>query len=135
KEEIKSIDSDIDKLREDLDMESHLNKEQLDELYKFIQYGEFSDDNIYDVNDLYEVGLEEIKKVNEPPVHISTDIVNFFEMIDEGHNHDKVGIGDIIRIDFKPLDIDVKLTLNELNFNFEGQSIDVDVSNNVDKPL
>src|SRR5699024_7615790 len=72
KNEIKSIEnkvSDVDKniilLKENLKIEGHLDEKQLEELSNFIQTDEWSDDNIFDVNDLYDAGVKKLKEINK----------------------------------------------------------------------
>lgn len=76
---IKDIQDKISLLKGKLTLESHLNDELKEELAEFINEQEWANDNLYDETDLYEAGLEEMKKRNTPPINITMSIVNFLE--------------------------------------------------------
>ncbi|MBM7598077.1 putative nucleic acid-binding Zn-ribbon protein [Virgibacillus halotolerans] len=126
---INIIDESVKQLREDLKIENHFDKDQRNELFNFIQVDEWTDDNQFDESDLYEAGLEQIKEVNSPPIDVSMGLVNFFEMVSEGHNWGRFGIGDTIHIDHKRIGTDIKANLSQIIFDYETPSIGVTVSN------
>src|SRR5699024_1397348 len=132
---IKSIESkvsDVDKniilLKENLKIEGHLDEKQLEELSNFIQTDEWSDDNIFDVNDLYEAGVKKLKEINKPPIDITTSLVNLLRMTSEKHNWDRINVNDIIKINHEKLGIEIKTRISEIIFDFEGDSISVRIT-------
>src|SRR5699024_4877164 len=91
---------------------------------------EWTDDNHFDANDLYEAGFEQLKKVNEPPVNITTSLVNFMAMLSEKHNWDRFDVWDIIRIQHDRLGMDLNVHISEITFPFDGEeSISVTIKN------
>lgn len=128
-QQIADIESKIQTLGEELNMETHLTAEQLNELSNFIQEEEWTDDNQFDVNDLYEAGWNQMEEINSPPINISTSIVNFMRMIDEKHNWERFDVGDIIKVEHERLGIDIKTTLSAIDYDFESDSIGVVISN------
>ncbi|PAV33495.1 hypothetical protein CJD29_22490, partial [Bacillus licheniformis] len=120
---IKDIQDKISLLKGKLTLESHLNDELKEELAEFINEQEWANDNLYDETDLYEAGLEEMKKRNTPPINITMSIVNFFGILSEHQNWDRLSIGDIVRVQHDRLGIDVKTKVIEMTFDFEANKI------------
>ncbi|MED3562238.1 DUF7359 domain-containing protein [Bacillus xiapuensis] len=119
----------INDLKEVLQLENNFSEDLLNELYKFVQIDEFSDDNIVDDEDLLVAAVKELKKRCIPTVNLSIGMVNFFEILGEKHDWDRLFIGDIIRVKHNKLGIDVKTTVTEMSFDYENLSIDITVSN------
>ncbi len=126
---IESVDKKIEDLKHQLNIENHLSEKLLSELTNFIQVFEWSDDNQIDPNDLYEESLKHIKTVNSPPINMKVNIVNFFEMVTESHNWNRLNVGDIVKIKHKKLNIWVTAKIIELEFDFENATIDISISN------
>lgn len=126
---IKTVDNHILVLKGNLKIESHLNKDLLEELSNFIHLEEWSDDNQIDANDLYEAGIKQLETKNSPPINIKMGIVNFFEVVEEQHNWDRLSIGDIIKIKHDKLNIWIKSRIDQLVFDFDNVNIDVTISN------
>jgi GH25 family lysozyme M1 (1,4-beta-N-acetylmuramidase) len=127
--EINSKDTDISNLNKLISIENNLSDELLSELQDYIFEDEFSDNNQINNEDLYELSVKQLKKVCVPPINISLGIVNFFAILEEKHNWKRLTIGDIVRIKHDKLKIDVKATVNQLSFDFENNSISINVSN------
>src|SRR5699024_3042455 len=106
----------------------HLDEKQLEELSNFIQTDEWSDDNIFDVNDLYDAGVKKLKEINKPPIDITTSLVNLLRMTSEKHNWDRINVNDIIKINHEKLGIEIKTRISEILFDFEGDSISVRIT-------
>ncbi|WJV20679.1 phage tail spike protein [Rossellomorea marisflavi] len=127
---ITMLDESIAQVRESFSLSNFLNEELMYELEtNWIQEDEWSDDNKIDENDLYEAGLKHLSEINKPPVNISTNIINFFSMISEQHNWDRLKLGDIVRIKNSTLDIDIKTTITKLSIDYDSDSIDIELSN------
>src|SRR5699024_3377825 len=126
---IENIDKRIKDLNNNIDLKENLSEEQYIELQKFIHEDEWTDENQYDESDLYEAGMKEMSEINKPPINITTSLVNFYEMISESHNWERLSIGDIIEVEHKPLGIDVKTTLSHIGYNFDDKAIEVTASN------
>lgn len=126
---IDKIDSTISELKEDLNLENNIGEALMFELKKFIHFEDWSDDNIIDENDLYEAAVKHLKEVNSPPINISLGIVNFFDVVEEQRNWDRLNIGDIIKIKHEQLGVDVEAKIAEISFDFESGSINLGISN------
>lgn len=126
---IKSIDNSITALKDDLKMENHLSPDEMDELTNYIQVDEWSDENKIDENDLYEDALKKIGEINSPPINISVGIINFFEIVEEQRNWDRLNIGDIVKIKHDKLNIFVQTKITQIDYDFESASINLTISN------
>lgn len=127
--EIEQIDEDIKQLGEDLALENHFSPPLLEMLYDFIQEGEWSDNNIIDPSDLYEKGIEELSEINAPPIEMTMDIVNFFEVVSEQHNWNRLSVGDIVRILHSRIKVEAKSRVSSIELDFENPTINVNISN------
>lgn len=123
------IDDEIKQLSGDLKMENHISPILFEQLQDFIHEDEWSDDTKIDENDLYETGIERLSEINSPPVNMNIDIVNFFEVIEEQQNWERMNIGDIVRIKHNKLGILVKARITSIGLDFEGTSISLTISN------
>ncbi|MBD1379230.1 phage tail spike protein [Metabacillus arenae] len=139
KEEIKSIelqisniDSSIQKLKDEINIENNLTSSLMAELTDYIFVEEWSDTNQINDVDLYEAALEHFKEINTPPININLSIVNFFEIVEENHNWNRLSIGDIVTIRHDKLKIDVKTTVTEMHIDYENASISLTISNTKD---
>ena len=128
KKDIANIDKLIVELKSDLKLENNLSDKLADELQSYIHLDDWSDDNIIDENDLYEAGYKQLRKVSQPPVNISMDIVNFMEMVSEQKNWNRLNIGDIIKIEHPPLGIYIEARVTGINIDDESGSISIEIS-------
>ncbi|MFS0657342.1 GH25 family lysozyme [Niallia alba] len=126
---ISNNDKSITQLNTLLKIENNITGNLFIELNDYIFEDEFSDNNVINDADLYDVGIAELKKLSSPPINISMGIVNFFAVLEEKHNWNRLSIGDIIRVRHKKLGIDVRVTVSSLSFDFENYSINIAVTN------
>ncbi|MEM5009229.1 GH25 family lysozyme [Niallia taxi] len=127
--QITSKGTEITKLNTLLSIENNLSESLLEELNDYTYEEDFTDTNQINDADLYEAGIAYLNKVSSPPINISMGIVNFFAVLEESHNWNRLSIGDIIRVRHDKLGIDVKVTVDSLSFDFEQYSIDITVAN------
>ena len=82
KNEISVIDTNINNLRQTLDMNTFFSETLLDELTPYIIEAEWEDNNYVDDEDLYKDAKEKIKKISTPQILLNLDIVNFLEIVE-----------------------------------------------------
>lgn len=127
---IGNIENLMNKLKNDLELSRFLSDELQDELYgNWIQEDEWTDENKIDPNDLYEAGIKRLSEINKPPINTKMSIVNFFSMISEKHNWERFSVGDIVKVKYKTLNVDIKTTVTEMTIDIDNDSIDVTISN------
>lgn len=127
--EITNVDVELSKLNLLLKLENNIADNLLIELRNFIFEGEYSDDSQINDVDLYESAITELKNISSPPINISMGIINFFAVLEEKHNWNRLCIGDIIKIKHKKIGIDVRVTVDSLAFDFDNYSISINVTN------
>lgn len=126
---ISQISASISKLKEKLSFENNFSENQQKLLSRFISTTEWSNDSIYDENELYDDANEELESRNTPPVNVTLDIVNFFNCLSEKHNWDRLSLGDIVRVQQNDLNTDIKAILSAITIDFEQSNISVTITN------
>ncbi|WP_379202752.1 phage tail spike protein [Paenibacillus sp. GCM10012306] len=129
KAQIISIQSSMDILSNSLKMENNLTDKQLTELNPFIIEKEFSDDNYSDAKTLLADGKIEFDKIREPKIVAKVSLVNFYEIMTESHNWEKLNIADIVTVKHERLGIGIQANVSQIDFDYENSTIDVTVSN------
>jgi hypothetical protein len=134
--EINSIQSQIDandlnisNLNELLKFENNFEGDLITEINDYIQVEEWSDENQINDEDYFYAASDHLKTVSIPPVNLTLSIINFFEIVEESHNWDRMWVGDIIRVKHPKLTIDSKTRINEITFNHENGDINLTISN------
>ncbi|MWV44979.1 hypothetical protein GRF59_15255 [Paenibacillus sp. HJL G12] len=127
--QINSLMSTIQALGNTLKMENNLTANQLIELNQFIIEKELSDENYTDAKDLYEDGKKKFQKIREPKIIVTVSLVNFYEIMTEKHNWDKLSIGDVITVEHEDLGIHIKANVTEINPNYAESDINLTISN------
>jgi phage minor structural protein len=127
--QIISIDNSINELKELLKIENNFTPELLEELNRFVFEDEWVDENYTNEDDLYNAAIDKIKEKNTPPINVNLDIVNFFEILEEQHNWDRLNLGDIIRVKYDKLGIDIQTKIIEMQFDYENGTIGLTISN------
>lgn len=127
--QINSTDASIKVLHDLFKMENNFSQNQLIELNQFVYEKEFNDSNYTDAQTLLEDGKKAFDKIREPQIIVELSLVNFYEILTEQHNRDKLSIGDVVTVEHEILGINVKAYVNEIKYDFDGASIDVVVTN------
>lgn len=128
----KSIQVSIDSLRVKTKIDSNLTPAQLLELNDFIIIKEYTNDMIVEEDDLLKDGIEAFTRFREPQINLSMNIVNFLSNIESQNDHDKLGLGDTITTRNSRLHVDIKAKLIEIEFDFDGDSINLQIANERD---
>jgi hypothetical protein len=131
--QIDSIKNAMNDLKNVLVLENYLENNNLgyliDELNYYIIEDEFTDDNIIDATDLYNEGISELTKRNSPPVNISINLIDFLACVEESYNWNRLSIGDLVNITHPTLGIKVQAKISQIDYDFEGETIQVGISN------
>jgi hypothetical protein len=127
--EIDTVNTEISQLNEILKFENNFQGELLTEINDYIQVEEWSDENQLSDEDYFYAASDHLKTVSIPPVNLNLSIVNFFEIVEEQHNWERFGIGDIIRVKQPKLEIDAKTKIAEITFNYDDGTIGLTISN------
>jgi hypothetical protein len=125
--ELNSVTTSMNQLKTDLSIETHLTVDELNELDNFIIEKEYSDDNLIDANSLLEAGKKQLAERNIPQVLHDVSLINFLNCLEEKRNWDKVSIFDIVRIQSKKLDVDIKARI--INIRVDQDTIGLTIAN------
>lgn len=127
--QIDEVTNGINQLNDLLDLKTNLGNDLYSELIDYIFVDEYSDNNQTNDLDLYNSSVNYLSTVCLPPINLSLGIVNFFEIVKEQYNWDRFGIGDIIRVKYDKLNIDVKTKITEIDVDYENATISLTISN------
>lgn len=97
------------------------------ELDNFIIEDVWEDQNYYDDKDLYNAGLKVFKDLNQIKNVLSIDIINFYQLLEGKRDWKRLFVGDIIKI--RTDETNEKYHLLEINIDFEGRSISLQIAN------
>jgi phage minor structural protein len=129
KQQISIVNGNIQSLKNLLSVENNFTPEQIQELNTYIIEREFIDENYIDDKDLYKAAQEKFEELRKPQTSFNIDIVNFFAIIEEQHNWNKLYLGDEVIIEYEKLGIKVKAKIIEIEYNFEDSNINLIIAN------
>jgi hypothetical protein len=127
--QITTNDNEISNLSTLLKFENNFTGELLEEINDYIHVEEWSDENQISDEDYFYAASDYIKTVSVPPVNLAMSIVNFFEIVEEQYNWERMSIGDIIKVVHPKLGINAKTRIAEITFNYEDGDISLTISN------
>lgn len=123
------VDNEILALKNLLSLSNNFTKELLEERNQYVIEKEWQDNNIIDPKDLLQAGIKVFNEYRQQKITLKVDVVNFLGMITEQRNWDKLGLGDTINIEHERLQVLFKAKLTEVEYDFEGDSINITISN------
>lgn len=113
KTEITSVNNQITTLRNSLSEDKHFTTEQIYSKADIVKTGIYRDNNIIDVEELYNEGKTYLEKISQPTIEFTITSTNFLKSLDRQIVWDKVimGLGDIVTVEIEKLDkfFDVRL--------------------------
>jgi len=129
--QINNINNQMNILTNLLSMSENFTSDQIIELKRsFIIKKEVRNEYISDVQELINWGKLEFEKIYKPPVVIQINIVDLFNCIDIGCQHDrnKLQLSEIVNISYDKFNVNVKAKINEIEYSFDDNSINVVIS-------
>ena len=133
--QISNINNQMVVINNELAEKNNFTESQLFELKaSYVKKKIIRNDYISDPKILLEFAQNEFKKYYSIPISLELDIVNMFNCLDVGCQLDrqKVKIGEIVRIIYKPFSIDVKCIITELTYDHDQDFINLTISNIAD---
>jgi len=129
--QISNINNQMTELTNLLSMSENFTSDQIMELKRsFIIKKEVRNEYISDAQELLNWGKLEFAKIYQPPTVIEIDIIDLFSCIDIGtqYDRDKLQLGEIVNIFYDKFNLNVKAKINEIEYDFDGNSINVVIS-------
>ncbi|WP_338653340.1 phage tail spike protein [Lysinibacillus sp. Y5S-8] len=131
--QLSDFENELQDLQEKLARENNFTVEQLAELSDFEIEKEYINDSIVDDEDLIEVGKEVFRQYLEPKIKLDMNLIDFRSIVECQNDWDKLGLGDIVRVKYDRLQVDVKAKITEITHDFENESISVVIENEFDE--
>jgi len=129
KADLQAVMNEIEELRELLSLENNFTPDQIAERNQYIIEREWQDNNIDNAEDLLNEGMKIFEELRQQKVTLKINLVNFLEMITEQRNWDKLGLGDVIKIEHQRLEILYQAKITEIEYDFENSNINITISN------
>jgi hypothetical protein len=124
-----SVENNINLLRVLIDVKNTFPQWLIEERNQFIIEKEWQDSNIETPEDLLKEGQKVFEEYKQQKITLKVDVVNFLSMITEQRNWDKLNLGDEFNIEHERLQVKYKAKLTEIDYNFEDDSISIQISN------
>ena len=129
KRSIESIDSRIADLNTILSFENNFTGDILVQMNDIIKVESWVDNNQTDDESYFYAAADYLSTKAILPVNLTLNIINFYEVLTERNNWDRMSIGDIVRIKHEKLGIDIKTKISEIEFSFDNKSITLSITN------
>jgi len=126
---ITSINGQITVLLNLLSVENNFTPEQILERSQYFYDYTWTNENIWDENDLYTEAVIEFQKRLTPPILVTIDSVNFLEVLTEQANWKKLKLGTIINVYYELLDVNIQAQIIEYTLNHGDGSLSLLVAN------
>ena len=127
--QIQSVQDDIIVLNNQLKVENNFTVQQIEERNSFIIEKVFENQTYIDDEELYVDAKEHFEKIREPKILFKIGIVGVFDLAEETHNYKKINLGDTINIKHENLNINIKVKILEISYDFESGEINLEVGN------
>lgn len=128
---ITRIDGQISTLRYSVSVDNPLNftVNQILEMTEYIYYGTYSNDSITDEQDLLDSGLQAFEEVGKPPITLRLALANFLNELDFHLIHDRLSLGDTVKVKSKEIDVFVQLKIIGIDYNVTSDTLSITISN------
>lgn len=139
KAEIASINVQIDAntnqisvLRTTISIESNFSPAQIIERNKFIRESVWQDNNYTNPNDLLTEGKERLKRVNQPIISYTIDVVDFTRALNTPFDWNRLKLGGIVTIHYPRFNINIEAKVIEINHEIDENRLTLTIANSKD---
>lgn len=129
KGDIALIDTDILTLKNLISIENNFTPEQIKERNRFTREMVWSNSNIFNVDDLYEEGVKQLQKVNQPIISYKINAVDFLKVVQCQRDWDKLVIGDIVTVRYPNFNVAIKAKLISIHHDEDNNSLSLEIAN------
>jgi len=136
-DQIDSIDSDIEQLRDELSIDLNFGV-LAEERNGFIIEKTFENNNITDAEDLLKEARDKFLEVNSPALVLDLNSVNFLDIISDEAYYDKdkifrtalnSGVYDWVTVNYEPFNVSLKCMILEIDLDVENSNLRFTFSN------
>jgi Prophage endopeptidase tail len=123
--DIESIYSSIDAIKIELSIENNFTPEQIIERNRYIITKKWSDEYYIDDEELYNDAKVKFDDVRKPKINLTLGSVNFFQMISEQRNWDKMYLGDVIVVKHPMINVNYEVFLTDMEITDEDLNLTI----------
>lgn len=116
-------------LRTELSLKNNFTPVLLRELSGFKKVKTFSDETLFTSKDVLEEGKKQLKKLTNPQISFSMDMVDIFNVVECQHDWHKLQLGDKIHLYMGSLEEEVIVRVVEINHQLDKGQLSIIVSN------
>jgi flagellar motor protein MotB len=130
---ITSVNNQIASLQQTLSASNNFTQAELVELNTyFVKEKQWSNSSIADPQALMDAAKKEFAKYQTPSVIVSVDVINFYQVVEESRNWDRLGLGYVLYVEYDTIGVNVKSIATEIQFDHSEGNLSVTVSNSED---
>lgn len=126
--QLNTILMSITNLKSLLSIENNFTPEQIMERNTFIIERTWTDDNIFDDEELYHEALKKFNEFRVPRLSLNISIINLFNVLEEHKKWDKLYLGEQISVYYERFKIDHNAMILGMNFDFDTDDISLEIS-------
>jgi hypothetical protein len=123
--EINNLSIQIANLQSQLNRNNHFSADLLKELDFFVKESTWSDTSYETSDDLWEEMPNIFMKINQPPIHIEVDSVDFTKLKEGQRNWKKFILGDILNVEHTKFNFFIQLRLVGYTHDPESHSLNL----------
>lgn len=123
--EIASINSDITSLKNILSIENNFTPDQIHERNYYIIEKTWSDENYTDAQELYDDAKVKFDEIRKPKINLDVTSVNFFNMIEEQRNWDKLYLGDVVTVRHPMININYEVFVTDMEITDDSLNLTI----------
>lgn len=122
---IDQINADINNLKSLLAIENNFTPEQIQERNNYIIEKTWADENYIDAHELYDDAKVKFDEIRKPKINIDISAVNFFKMIDEQRNWNKLYLGDVVTVRHPMIKVDYEVFVTDIEISDDNINLTI----------
>jgi hypothetical protein len=126
---ITSAQYSLTALNNEVSITNNFTSAQIIERSKFCIETVWSDSNYTNDEDLYNDGKEKLKRVSQPRINYTIDIIDFMSVLECQREWKKLVLGDIVTVRYPNFGIDIEAKMIEIKQSFDNHSITLTIAN------
>ncbi|NBI28580.1 phage tail protein [Chengkuizengella marina] len=130
--EIENVEIQISELQSEVAVENNFAEELIIERNRFIKEQVWQDSNYSSADDLYEEGVERLKRLSQPIISYEIDSIDFLNALNTPHDWNRLKLGGIITVRYSNLGIDLKAKVIKIEHEIDGNKLKLTIANHKD---
>lgn len=126
---LNSTSTQMANINTELSASKNFTQAQIKELDKYVVVQYFSDDTLFDDEDLFKEAKKKFDEIKIPQLSLKISIENFLNIIEEQGNWDKLLLGDKVIIKYEKFDLKIEAKIIEIEYDYENDEINLTIAN------